>query len=304
MSRQTQPFRPSIFELGGVGREHLMEIGDLLVLGRAFKARLDAIKKETRETDFEWYPYDTLSALVHMDRLLAGPHRSLRHLMGDGPVLDIGCGDGDLAFFLESLGCRVTAVDHESTNHNGLAGIRRLKDRLGSTVGIAPIDLDSQFELPEDNYGAVFLLGVLYHLKNPFYALEKLSRHARHMILGTALATPERTPGVPAGAPVAWLAGENEVNADETNFWIFTEEALRRLIRRAGWETLAFHLTGGADRRAFCLARSRYGLSNVVLRSGWHEPEESGWRWTEREFSIVARGQRRLRLDFYLPPEL
>jgi 2-polyprenyl-3-methyl-5-hydroxy-6-metoxy-1,4-benzoquinol methylase len=39
--------------------------------------------------------------------------------------------------------------------------------------------LDSQFTLSGEKYDAIFLLGVLYHLKNPFFVLEKLAAIAR-----------------------------------------------------------------------------------------------------------------------------
>src|SRR5207245_1320525 len=43
--------------------------------------------------------------------------------------------------------------------------------------------------------------------------------------------------------------------------------------------------------RAFCLVRSRYnGLAHVELLDGWHESEQTGWRWTRREFAVRIRG--------------
>jgi hypothetical protein len=60
-------------------------------------------------------------------------------------------------------------------NFNMLRGARLLKETLGSKVEIHEVDLDSQFRLPRSDYGLVFFLGILYHLKNPFYALESLS---------------------------------------------------------------------------------------------------------------------------------
>lgn len=59
------------------------------------------------------------------------------------------------------------------------------------------------------------------------------------------------------------------------------------------------------DERAFCLARSRFSIADVELLKGWHGPEGSGWRWTERHFSVKSDSQAsnrpsRLRLSFFL----
>ena len=91
-------------------------------------------------------------------------------------VLDFGCADGDLAFFLESLGLKVLTFDHVRTNHNGMMGVRALKQALNSNVEIHELDLDNNFEIPEGRFGLALVLGILYHLKNPFYVLETISK--------------------------------------------------------------------------------------------------------------------------------
>ena len=67
-------------------------------------------------------------------------------------------------------------IDNEYTNFNGLEGARTLKEALNSSVIIRSVDLDSQFSLAGQKYDAVFFLGTLYHLKNPFFLLESLAR--------------------------------------------------------------------------------------------------------------------------------
>src|SRR5215471_8647447 len=102
----------------------------------AFRRKLEETKRAI-PADFDWYPYDTLSGLAHLDRLLTGGHRDLLPAEGHGKrVLDVGCADGDLAFFLESLGYSVTAIDHPAYQHNGMRGVRALKNALGSKVAI------------------------------------------------------------------------------------------------------------------------------------------------------------------------
>jgi SAM-dependent methyltransferase len=283
----------------------------------AFRQRL----QETRRTAgaaFEWYPYDTLSGLAHLDRMLTGERRALLAPNGEGRrVLDIGCADGDLAFFLESAGYRVTAIDHPAFNHNGLRGIRTLKAALGSQIAIHEIDLDRQFTLPDDSYDLVFFLGTLYHLRNPLYVLEELARRAGHCFLSTKIARmlPDGKP-MPAGMPLAYLVGEDELNRDNSNYFIFSEPALRVALQRSHWEVRDYMTVGDSrsdpvrldrDERVFCLLESRYErLTNLELLEGWHESEETGWRWAARKFAarVPAARAGALRIEFYAIPEL
>ena len=73
--------------------------------------------------------------------------------------------------------------------------------------------------------------------------------------------------------PMAYLLGETELNADATNFWIFSEAGLRRIVERANWRVVAFRTIGDTegsdpvsldhDERAFCLLESVYGMGHL-----------------------------------------
>jgi tRNA (mo5U34)-methyltransferase len=262
-----------------------------------FKTQLDATKEELGPQEFEWYPYDSFGYIPRLDLLLKGRLSVVRAMVGNEPVLDAGCGDGALSYFMESLGCKVDAIDNPPTNHSGMRGVRRLKEALASNVQIHQMDIDSQFELPSERYGLTLLLGILYHLKNPFYVLEKLAHSSHYCFLGTRVArvTPKGAPM--QKEPLAYLVDEMETNGDPTNFWIFSEEGLKRLVRRAGWEVREFMtagcldgsdpVRGDRDERAFCLLESRLLEPRYApkLLTGWH-PDETGWCWTRRVFSV------------------
>jgi tRNA (mo5U34)-methyltransferase len=278
--------------------EARLTISELLARGAEFAKTMGRLKAGV-SPGFEWYPYDTLSALWHLEKLLTGERRGL--LTGRGRVLDLGSQDGELAFFLESLGYQVIAADHPAYNHNGMRGIRALKAALGSSIEIYEIDLDRPFTLPHDTYDLVILFGVLYHLRNPFYVLEELARRATHLVLSTRIARryPDGAP-MPPGHALAYLLRENELNQDDSNYFIFSEPALRVLLERCHWEVRDFltqGATGGSDpirldrdERAFCFARTRYDrLSEVDLLEGWHDLEDTGWRWTARTFTARVR---------------
>ena len=297
-------------ESGGV------DITELVTEARRFGERVRLAKARIGDAGFEWYPYDTLSALGHLEKLLSAPHRGL--LDGRGRVLDMGSQDGELAFFLESLGYQVIAADHPAYNHNGMRGIRALKAALGSRIEIHEIDVDRPFTLPHDTYDLVIFLGILYHLRNPFYVLEELSRRTTHCLLSTRVARrlADGTP-LPAGAALAYLLGEDELNQDNSNYFIFSEPGLRVMLARSHWQIRDYLALGDTflsdpvhaqhDERAFCLLRSRHEhLENLELLAGWHESEETGWRWTAREFAVrvkAAEGARALTMKLYIPED-
>jgi hypothetical protein len=63
------------------------------------------------------------------------------------------------------------------------------------------------------------------------------------------------------------LLAPQECNNDDTNFWIFTDEGLKRLADRTGWKVLSYLTVGETksstpadpdrDERAFCLLERR-----------------------------------------------
>lgn len=234
---------------------------------REFVPGLKGVKAETPTPDFTWYGYDILANIWHVDPLLRGERRNLFSNIG-GPIADIGAADGDLAYFFASLGMDVDILDWPATNWNGLRGARLLKDVLESDVGIHEIDLDSQFVLPRDRYGLVCLLGILYHLKNPFYVLEHLAKASRYCLLSTRVASRTRDGKVRLeDAPLAYLLSPDECNNDATNYWIFSVPGLLRLVERTGWSVVAWHTVGDRrrsdpsspehDERAFMVLESR-----------------------------------------------
>lgn len=247
-----------------------MHIDELLRGSREYERFLAAKKRECAPADFPWYPYGTLSNFVHLERLLSRANRDLGSLIAGRPVADVGGADGDLAFYLERNGVKaIDLIDYAPTNYNSLRGARLLAAHLGSSVAIHEKDLDGYFTWPRDDYGLTFFLGILYHLKNPYYVLESLAKVTRHCLISTRVA---RLSGdratVIKDQPLAYLLAPDECNNDATNFWIFSEQGLRRILDRTGWDVLDYVSVGdtrksnpasaNADERAFALVRSRW----------------------------------------------
>jgi tRNA (mo5U34)-methyltransferase len=241
-----------------------------------FAARLDDVKARAEAPDWGWYPFKMLPAFIdQLDVLLSADHR---HLFEDPAALkiaDIGAADGDLGFFLESLGFEVDLVDGGGDDIRELRLLppRLLKQALDSHVEIYGVDLDHDFVLPK-TYDLVFFLGVLYHLRNPMLALDILARSTRYCVLSTKVA--DRVPARGklgrrssidvTHVPVAYLLDAFEVNPnDDTNYWVFSEASLRRAVTRCGWDVLAYKTMGNPnaepaspnEARAWCLLASR-----------------------------------------------
>jgi 2-polyprenyl-3-methyl-5-hydroxy-6-metoxy-1,4-benzoquinol methylase len=258
----------------GVGYQtsHIMHIDQMQRAARAFRPKLDAVKRAAPQID--WFFGDILGNIDAIGGLLGDGTRDVFERFAGGRVADMGAADGDLAFFLESLGYRPEIIDFPDYNYNRLEAAYHLKQALDSSVPIHEIDLDSRFDLPSQ-YDAVIFLGLLYHLKTPYFVLEMLAHSSRYCILSTRIARwlrsgfwPWQFGGHIRNKPVAYLLDPDECNNDSTNYWIFSEAGLRRVVERAGWRILDFRTygrrwtsnprDGDRDERAFMLLESRH----------------------------------------------
>jgi tRNA (mo5U34)-methyltransferase len=256
-----------------------MDIAELDLLSQQYRRDLEKKKDALAPSDFGWYPYGTLNNFHILNQVLTGENRAFLKHIGDGLIVDVGAADGDVAFFLESLGHRVHIADFPPTNFNSCRGVRLLKRTLQSEAEILETDLDSQFKLSAERYELAFFLGILYHLKNPYLALESLAKCARYAFISTRVTRFNVAKGAEGkdinrnrielrDAPVAYLVAADETNNDATNFWMFSDAGLRRILYRSGWDVLDFKTfgstkdsdpaTNAGDERAFCYVRSRY----------------------------------------------
>jgi len=225
----------------------LIRFSSLVRRGLRFRGRFERTKRCAAPAGFAWYPYDSFANLFPFERLRREAGLALAEMAGSRPLLDLGTADGALAFLFESLGYGVHACDHAGTNVNRMEGVRRMAAALGSQVEIEDVDLDGGWT-PRREYGLALFLGTLYHLKNPFGVLERLSQHARYCFLSTRVAGWSPDLSVELGrAPVAYLLAPGECNEDSTNYWVFSSPGLLRLAERCRWRVLASLRTGARD---------------------------------------------------------
>lgn len=98
----------------------------------------------------------------------------------DKTVLDVGCWDGYWSFYVEQQGARsVVATDDFSQNWASEAGLLLAKELLHSKVQTQT--RRSVYDLASlgQKFDVILMLGVFYHLFDPFYAFAQL-RHCSH----------------------------------------------------------------------------------------------------------------------------
>jgi tRNA (mo5U34)-methyltransferase len=186
-------------------------------------------------------------------------------------VLDIGARDGFFSFEAERRGAReVVALDNEPPEHTGFAVAKEL---LGSTR--VSYLTENVYSLSPERYGRfdfVFFLGVIYHLRHPLLALDRIhdvcepgavllveshvideglvdQQGALHRLadFNEALPSFTLTQYLPAGI----------LGNDPTSHWAPSAEALRLWIHEAGFDvthTWRVAFRGGATGRARDLA--------------------------------------------------
>ena len=152
-------------------------------------------------------------------------------------VLDIGAWDGFFSFECERRGAaRVVAADYYSWHDTGWgtkAGFRLAHEALGSSV--EDVDIDVMELSPErvGTFDVVLFLGVLYHLKHPLLALERVASVTRGTLI---LETVVDLVGDPRPA-VAFYPGR-ELNNDPTNWWGPNHAAVHAMLRTVGFDSV------------------------------------------------------------------
>jgi tRNA (mo5U34)-methyltransferase len=163
-------------------------------------------------------------------------------------VLDIGAWDGWFSFEMERRGAQVVAVDSTS-----FEGFRVARDLLASRVDYHIADVCRLSPREIGYFDIVLFLGVLYHLKHPMLALEKVCELATGMACVESFVTDDGTE--PHGKPVLEFYETTELCGQFDN-WVGPNVAcLLAMCRSAGFASV--HLESVLDHRAHvtCLRR-------------------------------------------------
>src|SRR5437660_1189251 len=146
-------------------------------------------------------------------------------------VLDIGAWDGFFSFEAERRGAsKILATDYyiwggHDKRGRSKAGFELAGRILNSKVEDKLIDV---YEISPQNVGTfdlVLFLGVLYHLRHPLLALEKVSSVTKdHLILETLVDM------INIKRPAMAFYPTDEVNLDSTNWWAPNLSALKYML--------------------------------------------------------------------------
>lgn len=150
-------------------------------------------------------------------------------------VLDVGAWDGFFSFEAERRGAaRVVAADHfawHGDNWSDKSGFELARRALGSRVEDVNIDVMDLSPERVGSFDLVLFLGVLYHLRHPLLALERVAGvTAGSLILETHVdLTWVRRPAM------AFYPGQ-ELGWDPTNWWGPNPAAVAAMLRAVGFK--------------------------------------------------------------------
>jgi tRNA (mo5U34)-methyltransferase len=147
-------------------------------------------------------------------------------------VLDIGAWDGWFSFEMERRGAQVVAVDSTSATK-----FQEAKAMIGSKVEHVVADI--QYLTPQDigYFDIVLFFGVLYHLKHPMLALERVAELATDLACVESFVTDDQ----PYGTIPAMEFYEGTELAGQFDNWVGPNiSCLLALCRTAGFATVEF----------------------------------------------------------------
>lgn len=152
-------------------------------------------------------------------------------------VLDVGAWDGFFSFEAERRGAaRVLATDFYSWHGDGWgtkAGFELARRALRSRVEDLSIDVMDLSPERVGRFDLVLFLGVLYHLRHPLLALERVASVTREaLVLETVVDL------VGLGRPALAFYPGTELNGDPTNWWGPNVEAVCAMLRVVGFTSV------------------------------------------------------------------
>lgn len=146
-------------------------------------------------------------------------------------VLDVGCWDGFYSFEAERRGAaRVLATDSFIWRAGHREAFELARRTLGSKVEAREIDVLELSPPAVGTFDVVLFLGVLYHMKHPLLALERVASVTGRMLV------------VETVIDLLWMPGKalrfypgSELDGDDTNWFGPTPAALEAMLRTVGF---------------------------------------------------------------------
>jgi tRNA (mo5U34)-methyltransferase len=147
-------------------------------------------------------------------------------------VLDIGAWDGFFSFEAERRGARrVVATDSFAwRGDQGRAGFDLARRALGSRVEAVDVDVLDLSAQRMGTFDLVLFLGVLYHMRHPLLALERVAD-----VCADQLIVETHVDMTATRRPAMAFYPSNELNIDPTNWWGPNPEAVVAMLKTVGF---------------------------------------------------------------------
>jgi tRNA (mo5U34)-methyltransferase len=208
-------------------------------------------------------------------------------------VLDVGAWDGFFSFECERRGAdRVVALDGPAWREpawgpDGFgtrAGFELARRALGSSVEDVELELEDISPSTVGRFDVVLFLGVLYHLKHPWVALERVAS-----VCDGLLILETHADLLDLRRPAMALYPGDEVAGDASNWWGPNLAALKAMLREEGFarvevvhrEPLPYRVARAGYRRLRG-PRFRAQQGRVVVHA--HRAERRAWSCTHRAY--------------------
>jgi len=181
-------------------------------------------------------------------------------------VLDVGAWDGFFSFEAERRGAaRVLATDSfawNGTNWSTKAGFELAREALGSHVEHRDVDILDLDPAAIGTFDVVLCLGVLYHMRHPLLALERVAGVTSGMLVLETHVDMTWT-----RRPAAAFYPGHDLDLDPTNWWGPNPEAVVGMLRAAGFSRAEIVSPNSTAYRA---GRSLKRLPSYVARTARH----------------------------------
>lgn len=161
-------------------------------------------------------------------------------------VLDIGAYEGFFSFECERRGADVTAMDVKGPTDSGFSVAHKL---LGSKVKHIRKTVYNLDPNEMEQFDIVLFLGVLYHLRHPLLALDRIHSVCKDLLIlesqvcdemfldeiGQSVSLNSFSPTL-TKVPLAQFYPYDELNNDSSNWWSPNVVALEKMIETSGFE--------------------------------------------------------------------
>jgi tRNA (mo5U34)-methyltransferase len=236
---------------------------------------MDADQLARRAADIRWYHTMDLGQGVKTKGYYEPAKVLDRYKLPDRltgkSVLDIGAWDGFYSFEAERRGAsRVLAADHyqwEGIGWGSKSGFELAREAFGSKVEDLQIDV---MDLSSDQVGTfdvVLFLGVLYHLKHPLYALERVFE-----VTGDQLILETEIDMTWTRRPAAAFYPGKELAKTDSNWWGPNITAVEGMLKTVGFREVrlvfkrGFPIRVARGMRSKFVRREKVALRHLVQR--------------------------------------